>query len=98
MTTPHQPRAHATTPTHRPNPNQHQPDPATPNTATPTATSTPHQPRRTHPTKNDSAPQPSTEELADYIRQVVNSAPAPTPALLERLAQLLPNQSQRSTK
>lgn len=54
-----------------------------------TATSQPRQPRDTAPTDVSAGPKPPTPRLAAYIRHVVETAPTPSPAQLERLAGLL---------
>ncbi len=57
-----------------------------------TATTQPHPPRHPHDTALtdiSAGPKPSTPRLAAYIRHVVDTAPTPTPAQLERLAGLL---------
>ncbi len=54
-----------------------------------TATTQPHPPRDTAPTDISADPKTPTPRLATYIRHVVDTAPAPTPAQLERLAGLL---------
>ncbi|MGH3822093.1 MAG: hypothetical protein ACRDRA_04525 [Pseudonocardiaceae bacterium] len=51
----------------------------------------PHEPQHTDSTETDPDQPPHAQERDAYIHQVVDSAPAPTPALLERLAQLLPH-------
>ena len=66
-------------------PNDSQQHEGTTTGATDPTTGAPHQPQHTGPTETNSDPQ-----LSAYIRHVVNSAPAPTPAQLQRLARLLP--------
>ncbi|MDQ2883350.1 MAG: hypothetical protein M3Y48_19845 [Actinomycetota bacterium] len=65
-----------------------------------TATAQPHPPRHsrdTAPTDISAAPKPLTPQLAAYVRHVVDTAPAPTPAQLERLAGLLRDPDNPST-
>ncbi|MGH3869433.1 MAG: hypothetical protein ACRDQ4_25670 [Pseudonocardiaceae bacterium] len=49
------------------------------------------------PTDIDPDPQPPTQPLATYIRHIVETAPPPTPAQLERLAGLLRDTSSPSS-
>ncbi|MGH3999532.1 MAG: hypothetical protein ACRDTJ_18980, partial [Pseudonocardiaceae bacterium] len=56
---------------------------------TPDAATDPPQPHDTPPTDISAASKTPTQPLAAYIRRVVDTAPAPTPAQLERLAGLL---------
>ena len=76
-----------TTPTHR------QPD--EPNTsdapnAVPTPPHSPRHPHDTAPTEINAGSHPRSPRLvAAYIRHIADTAPAPTPAQLERLAGLL---------
>lgn len=48
-------------------------------------------PTRAVPTQTDADPQLPPQRLADYFHRIADSAPAPTPAQLERLAGLLRN-------
>jgi hypothetical protein len=48
---------------------------------------TPHHQTKTSPT--DTEPQSPTQSLTVHIRHIIDTAPRPTPAQLERLASLL---------
>jgi hypothetical protein len=80
-----------TTPTHR------QPD--EPNTSNaPNAVPTPpHHSHNTAPTDNRADSHPRSPQRTVYIRHIADTAPAPTPAQLERLAGLLRNPGNPST-
>jgi len=54
----------------------------------PDAPQQPKHPPHTTPATNES-PEPATQRLTAYIRCIVDTAPTPTPAQLERLAGLL---------
>ena len=76
--------------------------PDEPNTSdAPTTVSTQsHSPRHPHdtpPTDISAGPQLRSPRLAAYIRHIADTAPAPTPAQLERLAGLLRDPGNPST-
>ena len=50
---------------------------------------TPQHPQDSSPSNTSTDTQIPTSRLAAYIRHIVDTAPAPTPAQLERLASLL---------
>jgi hypothetical protein len=56
-----------------------------------TSQQTSHQSQRTDPAETDTDPSQPDARLSAYIHRVVDSAPTPTAAQLERLARLLPD-------